>query len=110
MIIKCPNCESELELEITPKNKDKTKDNAIKLIRFYKVIIGIPEDDKQWDKVYVPMYIRTAYQLLDLFTFNESLDCVEFVINDMKQKNLGYNFQTCVKCANIFREKLSKKT
>lgn len=93
----------------TPKTIVAPKERQItpmqKVVRAYKRLIEIPEDDASWDRAYWARYSKCAKTMLDLFSndLNRICECMIGVSDLMKEKKLDWTFETIVKRAGDWK-------
>lgn len=102
----CPTCKQKVSDE-TALGQKKVNDVRV-VILGWKVVSGIAEDDKEWDRVHFRRNIRPAQQLLQLFQGDVDVildcidDCWERIVN---KKGLSLSLPGVVKNSDIFRQK-----
>lgn len=83
---------SSLDGEYNPKSPTQ------RIICAYKVALGIPWDDRAWDKVMYSRYVKAANQFLS--AFRDEQTAAEFLIEygeKMKDKGLTWGFDAAVR-------------
>ena len=69
-----------------------------KVVLAFKMVSGHPLEDKDWDKEFFPRYSKSAASLLRyLKTWQECADCIQWVWDRMKAKNLECRLETVCK-------------
>lgn len=71
----------------------------------FKHRMGIPEDDKAWDRVYFARFCSPAKGLLTLFGNDpgKCLDCIDAVVDAHERKRLSWTPETILKHAGEWR-------
>lgn len=104
-------------LTVPNKTKEETlsgprpETDIQRLIKGWKMLVGIPTeglDSQAWDKVHFPRYAKSAQSLLNLFGFDDAINCMEFVYEHMKKSKLDCTIETIVKRSDLYRERLAK--
>jgi hypothetical protein len=69
-----------------------------RVILAFKLTTGHDLQDKAWDKAFFRRYARSGKDLLDyLGSWREATDCIEWVVDKMRSKNLSFTMETIVK-------------
>ncbi len=99
----CPACGVHLscsELEGEPKLTEVQK-----IVQAWKLTVGVPEDDKTWDKEHFPRCSKPAKSLLNLFGFEKSVHCIEYIHAKYKLKGFPItSLEGILKHSDEFRE------
>jgi hypothetical protein len=103
------------------KDKDKVKEGGMgettkqdselqKVVKGWKFLNGLPTDGPEsqaWDRVHFARHAKSAKSLLDLFGYEDAVNCMEYVFSEMSKKKLTCTIETIVKHSDSFREKLA---
>lgn len=78
----------------------------------WKIVTGVPPDDREWDKLNWARTSKTAKELLGFFGDSPStiVDCMEDVYNELSKKGLECTIETVKKRAWEWRKKNDSKT
>jgi len=75
-----------------------------KTVLGWKIICGVPKEDKAWDKAHFPRCAKAAKTLLDLFgTWKEAVSCMEYVHEKMVEANRTCTIETVVRLSDTYR-------
>lgn len=76
-----------------------------KIVTAFKLAIGIPKEDKSWDKIYYPKYSKPAKEILELFggDIGTAINCIESITNHLNKNNLSWTPHTIVKHAGNWK-------
>jgi hypothetical protein len=92
----------------TPKSSEypPPKTDVQKVVMAFKLSMGVPKDDRDWDGVYFRRYSRAAGDLLTLFRkdVGRVADCIEAVSGALTRKGLSWTPETIVKHASDWKE------
>ena len=96
-----------VELNVIKDNKPERKQTDIqRLILGWKILIGVPQDNKEWDRVFYKRLSRSAKEIISITgSIDNALDCMELVIDDCQAKNISYAFDTILKRIHLYLEK-----
>lgn len=69
------------------------------LVLYYKELTGCKIEDKKWDKIYFPKYVKTATEILLLcdYDLDKAKKCIKYTINYCNSKGLDYTLHTVIK-------------
>jgi len=91
---------------LSPKNGEngklyETKTDLQKIVLGFKLKMGNPKEDREWDKVYFPRFSKPARELLALFRgdVGHCLDCIEKIVDKLERDKLTWTPETIVKHA-----------
>lgn len=85
--------------------KSKPLTDIQRIVLGWKILSGIPVEDKAWDKVHFARCSRSAKALIDLFgNHSEALNCMEFVFKELTAKSLTCTIETVVKHSDRYRK------
>lgn len=78
---RCPTCNQKIEKRF-PINEIR------RVIYVYKMAIGVPKEDKHWDKHRFPILMPTAKKLVDFMgSWELAADCVQDIVERIKEWN-----------------------
>lgn len=103
----CPHCLKPL-LILAPE-EEKSLTEIQKLVNGWKLLNNIPVNDKTWDKVHYSRCAKSAKSLIDLFGFEEGVNCMEYVFNHFKEKNYSVSLEGIVKHSDKYREVMDQR-
>jgi len=77
-----------------------------RVVLAWKGIIGMDLQDKNWDRTFFSRFSKPARELLEGFggDWRRTVQCMEFVYNDLRSKNLDCKLETVVKHVHKFLE------
>lgn len=92
--IRCPKCASSIEISVDVETEKADLEDIRLLLRAWKHLRGVPDDDKTWDQTYFPRLAGKAKIILRLFEnkVDDAVRCLDYVFNDFKKK--GFHIQT----------------
>ncbi len=94
-----------------PKLTEREK--IFKIIKAWKYLHDIPmegDQSRRWDVVHYARYAKSAKNLLMLFeTWENAVDCLQYMVEYFRGKDLDFTIETVIKRSDLFREKLARK-
>jgi hypothetical protein len=86
------------------------KTTTEKIITSYKLLQGVKQDDRKWDKLYYSRFVRAAKQLETVFDGNWEIikKCLIEISDGFTKSNLSWTLDTVVKHAYNWKLKREK--
>lgn len=87
----CPTCKQALAKKIK-------RDEIWKVIRVFKMVTWNDPEDKAWDTMFVPRYMKPAKELIVFMgDWRLAANCVQDICEKMMELGRGFTFETIAK-------------
>lgn len=100
----CPLCKQELPIKAD-------REDIRKVVTVFKMVTGYDKDDKDWDKLFYPRYVKPAKQLIQfLGSWEWSADCIQDIYEKFSDQGFMVTMETIIKhSADWKKDKLEQE-